>query len=108
MGGARVGARPVAALREPSSRRLRRIIHIAHERAARRPGSWEKRAPQTGGEARTRTVTGADETVVRAKGETTVIGMVADAETGQVLGLDVLVERDSDGFMEWPGRLGVV
>ena len=26
-----------------------------------------------------------------------------DAETGQVLGLDVLVERDSDGFMEWRG-----
>ena len=25
----------------------------------------------------------------------------ADAATEQVLGLDVLIERDSDGFMEW-------
>ena len=49
------------------------------------------------------TVTGADETVVRVNGETTVIGVVTDAETGQVLGLDVLMERDADGFME---RLG--
>ena len=37
------------------------------------------------------------------KGETTVVGVVADAETGRVLGLEVLVERDSDGFMEWLG-----
>ena len=47
MGCARVGARTVAALREPPSRRLRRI-HIAHERMARRPGSGSKRARQTG------------------------------------------------------------
>ena len=46
---------------------------------------------------------GADETVVRVKGEKTVVGVVADAETGKVLGLEALVERDSDGFME---RLG--
>ena len=46
---------------------------------------------------------GADETVVRVKGEKTTIGVVADALTGEVLGLDVLVERDSDGFMEWLG-----
>ena len=37
----------------------------------------------------------------RAGGQVRVIG--ADAETGQVLGLDVLVERDADGFMEWLG-----
>ena len=37
------------------------------------------------------------------KGETTVVGAVADAATGRVLGLEVLVERDSDGFMEWLG-----
>ena len=46
---------------------------------------------------------GADETVVRVKGVTAVVGVVTDAATGQVLGLVVLVERDSDGFME---RLG--
>ena len=36
---------------------------------------------------------GADETVVRVKGVKTVVGVVTDAETGRVLGLDVLVER---------------
>ena len=41
-------------------------------------------------------VIGADETVVRVKGETTVVGVVEDAATGQVLGQEVLVERDSD------------
>ena len=49
------------------------------------------------------TETGADETVVRVKGEKTVVGVVADDATGQVLGLEVLVARDSDGFMEWLG-----
>ena len=46
---------------------------------------------------------GADETAVRVKGETTFVGVVTDAATGEVLGLDVLVKRDSDGFMEWLG-----
>ena len=56
------------------------------------------------GRARVRaTVIGADETVVRVKGETTFVGAVTDASTGEVLGLDVLVKRDSDGFMEWLG-----
>ena len=49
------------------------------------------------------TVIGADEPVVRVNGGKTVIGVVADAATGEVLGLDALVEPDSDGFME---RLG--
>ena len=48
-------------------------------------------------------VMGADETAVRVKGVKKVVGVVTDAETGQVLGLDVLVERDADGFMEWLG-----
>ena len=29
------------------------------------------------------------------------VGLVTDAETGQVLGVDVLVERDSEGFVRW-------
>ena len=58
---------------------------------------------QAGGARGRATVTGADETVVRVNGEKTVVGVVADAATGQVLGLEVLVERDSDGFMEWLG-----
>ena len=33
----------------------------------------------------------------------TVVGVVTGAETGQVLGLDLLVERDSDGFDSWSG-----
>ena len=56
------------------------------------------------GRARGRvTVIGADETVVRVKGETTFVGVVTDASTGEVLGLEALVKRDSDGFMEWLG-----
>ena len=43
---------------------------------------------------------GADETVVRATGEKAVAGVAADAATGEVLGLDVLAERDSDGFAD--------
>ena len=103
MGGARMGARLVAALRGAYSRRLRRLS-LAHERAARRPGSGAKRAPKTGRGRRGRAaVTGADETVVRVNGEKAIIGVATDAETGQVLGLEALVKRDSDGFMEWLG-----
>ena len=47
------------------------------------------------------TVVGADETVARVKGEKAVAGVVTDAETGEVLGLEALAERDSDGFMDW-------
>ena len=44
------------------------------------------------------TVSGADETVIRVKGEKAVEGVATDAATGEVLGLDVPVKRDSDGF----------
>ena len=47
---------------------------------------------------------GADETHVRMKGKKKIVGAVTDAQTGQLLGLDVLVERDSDAFMDWIGR----
>ena len=33
-------------------------------------------------------VIGADETFVKVKGDKTVLGLVADAQTGQILGLD--------------------
>ena len=46
-------------------------------------------------------VIGADETVVSLRGEKTVVGMITDAESGQIVGMDVLVERDSEGFTEW-------
>ena len=44
---------------------------------------------------------GADETVVKVRGKQTVVGFVTDAESGQLMGMDVLVQRDSDGFVEW-------
>ena len=54
---------------------------------------------------------GADETVLKVGGKQTVVGLVTDAESGQLVGMDVLVERDSDGFLRWlegyVGRLGV-
>ncbi len=46
-------------------------------------------------------VLGSDETVVKLNGEKMVVGFVTDAESGQVLGIDVLVERDSMGFTRW-------
>ena len=44
---------------------------------------------------------GADETVLKVRGIRTVVGFVTDAESGQLAGMDVLVERDSDGFVRW-------
>ena len=61
------------------------------------------RGKQAGGAGGRVRVIGADETAVRVKGVKKVVVAVADAETGQVLGLDVLIERDADGFMEWLG-----
>ena len=40
---------------------------------------------------------GADETVVK-------VGFVADAERGRLVGMDVLVDRDSDDFVRWLQR----
>ena len=39
--------------------------------------------------------------MVRVNSEKTVVGVVTDAATGD--GAEALVERDSDGFMEWLG-----
>ena len=44
---------------------------------------------------------GADETVLKVRGRRTVVGFVTDAESGQVVGMDVLVDRDSEGFVRW-------
>ena len=46
-------------------------------------------------------VMGADETVVSVRGEKMVLGFVTDAESGRLLGMDVLVQRDSVGFVDW-------
>ena len=49
-------------------------------------------------------VVGADETVVRLRGKKTVVGFVTDAKSGQLVGMDVLVDRDSEGFVRWLQR----
>lgn len=56
-------------------------------------------------------VMGADETIVKARGKAKLVGFVADAESGELLGIDMLVERDSERFADWlkgyVERLGV-
>ena len=47
---------------------------------------------------------GADETVLKVGGKQTVVGFVTDAESGRLLGMDVLVQRDSEGFVRWLDR----
>jgi transposase-like protein len=46
-------------------------------------------------------VIGADETVVKVQGRKVVIGFVVNPETGELLGLELLVERDAQAFMKW-------
>ena len=46
---------------------------------------------------------GADESVVKVMGVKTVVGFVTDAESGQIVGMDVLVKQDVEGFAEWLG-----
>ena len=46
-------------------------------------------------------VIGADETIVKARGKAKLVGFVADAGSGEPLGIDMPAERDSDGFADW-------
>jgi len=46
-------------------------------------------------------VLGADETYVRVRGRTVVLGVVTDAQSGATLGVEVLVERDAAAFLRW-------
>jgi len=56
-------------------------------------------------------VMGADETVVRVRGKTTLLGFLVDAESGETIGVDLLVQQDSLAFKRWlesyAERLGV-
>jgi len=56
-------------------------------------------------------VFGADETVVGMRGRAVLLGFVVDAETGATVGVDILVEQDSQAFLRWlrpyMERLGV-
>ena len=47
------------------------------------------------------TVMGVDETIVKVRGKAKIVGSVADAESGELLGIDILVDIDSDGFADW-------
>ncbi|MFQ5879831.1 MAG: hypothetical protein ACE5IZ_06650, partial [Dehalococcoidia bacterium] len=46
-------------------------------------------------------VLGADETVVRVRGEAQLVGFVVDGESGKTVGVDVLVAQDSAAFRRW-------
>lgn len=48
-------------------------------------------------------VIGADETVVQVKGQKMSIGFVVDPATGELLGLDLLVNQDAGAFLSWLG-----
>ena len=46
-------------------------------------------------------VVGADETMLKLKGEKVVAGFVVDADSGRLVGIDLLMEQDSAGFLDW-------
>lgn len=46
-------------------------------------------------------VLGADETYVHLRGRTTCLGVVTDAQTGETLGVEVLVDQDAAAFLRW-------
>lgn len=46
-------------------------------------------------------VIGADETVVKVKGQKMVLGFMVNPATGELLGLELLVEQDAQAFMNW-------
>ena len=103
MRGARAGAWTVAALREPPAAAFGvSISRMSVWRDVQEAGRNARRKQSGGARGQVRVI-GEDETVVRVNGEKTVAGVVTGAETGQVLGLDLLVERDSDGFDSWSG-----
>ena len=56
-------------------------------------------------------VMGADETIVKVRSKAKIVGFVTDAESGELLGIDMLVECASDGLADWlkeyVERLGV-
>lgn len=49
-------------------------------------------------------ILGADETVFRVNGKEVVVGFVTNAETGDLLGADILIDRSAKGFVKWLKR----
>jgi transposase-like protein len=66
-----------------------------------------KRPPATGSVA----VIGVDETFPKVKGKKMTVGFVVDPESGELLGIDLLLEQDQIEFLKWlrgyVARLGV-
>ena len=50
------------------------------------------------GMSRSAPVMSADETIVKLRCKAKLMEFVADAESGELLDIDMLVERDGDGF----------
>lgn len=46
-------------------------------------------------------VIGADETIVKVRGKAKLVGFAADAKSGKLLDIDMLMERDAEGFADW-------
>jgi transposase-like protein len=46
-------------------------------------------------------VLGADETVLKVKGKQRVVGFVVEPESGEVLGLELLAQQDTQAFIQW-------
>ncbi len=69
-------------------------------RAAREAGTSALSGLARSAPGRVRVI-GADETFMKLRGEEAVVGFVANAESGQLLGMDVLTRRDPAAFVEW-------
>ena len=74
------------------------LSRMSSWRDVQEAGAGAKRALSGGVGARVEVV-GADETVLKLKGEKAVVGFVMDAERGKLVGIDLLTERDGAGFM---------
>ena len=72
------------------------IAPVTVWRDAQAVGQRLRRRPASG---RVVSVLGADETYVHLRGRTVCLGVVTDAQTGETLGVEVLVAQDAAGFL---------
>ncbi len=49
-------------------------------------------------------VVGADETMFKVAGQEITVGFVTDAETGEIIGIDILTGRKGEDFVNWLSR----
>ncbi len=74
------------------------IAPVTVWRDAQTLGQRLRQRPRRGG---TVPVMGADETYVHLRGRTVCLGVVTDAQTGETLGVEILVEQDAAAFLGW-------